>query len=268
MDHAYIRVNNVVDRYVLRRLPAAESANFEEHFVDCADCQQELATAQEFSQALREASAYDRKLLAVEAPTRVRVLPVWRWAFLGAAACVVLMLPILFRSVRESSRLQDELSRASSDSASWRMRYEALQRSGAETQKQSPPTPAGQPSMTVAGLPVVAAVFPLNITRGAEPEGPSAGDRIVLSKSPQWVVLSLDLDGNEFHSYRATLARSGGPSLWHEEGLAPSPSNTLAITFPSSSFQSGDYLLTLEGLSQGKGYTAAGHYPFHVSFKQ
>ena len=50
MDHAYIDANALAERYVMGQLSADERERFEEHFVECASCQQHI----EASRGLRE----------------------------------------------------------------------------------------------------------------------------------------------------------------------------------------------------------------------
>ena len=42
MDHSYIAENNLVEYYVRGRMPVEEQMAFEEHFVDCPTCLEEL----------------------------------------------------------------------------------------------------------------------------------------------------------------------------------------------------------------------------------
>lgn len=62
--HPYIEEHQVVARYEMGKLVGAERADFEEHLVDCPECQEQLATTRDFRQALRTAIAQDagRKL--------------------------------------------------------------------------------------------------------------------------------------------------------------------------------------------------------------
>jgi hypothetical protein len=266
MDHAYIKEHNIVERYEMDKLSAAESAGFEEHLVDCPECQSQLTAAQDFRRALRTATAGDGSLPGLKsAPPRMDV-PAWRWAAASSGACVVLLIVTILFLAGETRHLRGELSQANDASQAWRQRYETERQINKELQPQ--PIQPGDQNGPASGLPFIASVFPLNMTRGGEPGGSGPTDRVVLSKSPQWVVLSVDLNGNDFQSYRATLMYSGGEALWKAAGLAPARSNTLGLTFPSGFFRQGDYFLTLEGQPRQGSYTVAGHYSFRVTIKQ
>jgi len=261
MDHTYIKEHNVVERYEMDKLTAAESAGFEEHFVDCSECQSQLTTARDLRQALQAAATENENLPGLKPATPPIGVRVWRWAAASSAACVVLLMATVLFLLREAHHLQRQLSQANDASQTSRQRYEAERQTN--TKQQPQPTGPGEAS----GLPLTASVFPLNMTRGEEPGGSGPADRVVLSKSPQWVVLSLDLNGNDFQSYRATLAHSGDEALWKAGGLTTARSNTLGLTFPSSFFRQGDYFLTLEGQTRQGSYAVAGHYSFRVKIK-
>src|SRR4051794_24739995 len=57
MDHEQIDQLGLIDRYVMGKLLADESASFEEHFVDCPQCIAQLQTTKEFLQDFRRLTA-------------------------------------------------------------------------------------------------------------------------------------------------------------------------------------------------------------------
>lgn len=256
MDHAYIKEHSIVERYEMRKLSSAESALFEEHFVDCPECQGHLQTAQDFRHALQAANAKDQLLMEFK-PAAATFM--WRPAFVVAASCAGLLILSTVLLTQQTRRLNRELSRAIDETGAWRQQYEAQRQANAELQDK-----LHQPGQTPQGLPVVASVFALNMTRGSQADESGPANRVTLSKSPQLIVLSLDLDGTDFETYRATLKESGGQVVWKDESLATTRSHTLSIALPSSLFHRGDYSLTLEGLNRQGNYTAAGHYSFRV----
>jgi hypothetical protein len=265
MDHAYIKEHNIVDRYDIGKLSAAECASFEEHFVDCPECQSQLSTARDFRLALRAATLEERHVTALAPAALPAAVPAWRWALLGAAACLaVLAVPALFL-IRETRHLNGEVGRLNNVAQSWQQRYEAEHQTNRDLQSRMalPVIPSGS-----AHAPALASVFPLSVTRGGDPDGSEPVDRVVVSNSLPWVVLLLDSDGHDFQSFRATLAQSNGQVLWRADHLTPADSNTIAITLPSSLFHPDNYLLTLDGLTRNGGYAVAGHYSFRVSFRR
>jgi hypothetical protein len=45
MEHSFIAQTDVIDRYVRGTMPAAERSEFEEHFLDCQECLEQLELA-------------------------------------------------------------------------------------------------------------------------------------------------------------------------------------------------------------------------------
>jgi len=87
MDHAYIEDNQIVDRYLMGRLPEDEAERFADHSLGCQRCLDDLALAERMQRGMRRA--------AVEDAYRGALLAWWaragalRWAALAVAAAVV-----------------------------------------------------------------------------------------------------------------------------------------------------------------------------------
>jgi hypothetical protein len=94
MDHSRIEEQNLIDRYVRGSLAAAECAEFEEHFVSCADCQEQIGIAKSLRLAVRESIA------------ETSVASRWRWTAIAACAClgVALAASSIFLFERQSAR--------------------------------------------------------------------------------------------------------------------------------------------------------------------
>jgi hypothetical protein len=94
MDHSRIEEHNLIDRYVRGTLPADERAEFEEHFVDCAACQEQIEVAKSLRLAVRESAA------------ETRASSGWRWTAIAACAClgVALAASSMFLFQRQSAR--------------------------------------------------------------------------------------------------------------------------------------------------------------------
>jgi hypothetical protein len=93
MDHLRIEERNLIDRYVRGTMPAAECAEFEEHFVECAACQEQIELARSFRLAVRESVA-------------LRAGSGWRWAALACAASLAIAVAAstVFLLQRQSAR--------------------------------------------------------------------------------------------------------------------------------------------------------------------
>jgi hypothetical protein len=237
MDHSYIDEHNVADCYILGTLPAEERARFEEHFVDCPQCQDRLEDAERWRRALKAAAA--------EGP-RVIAWPSKAVALLLAACLVLAVAPLVLW--RELNRVRADLDLARSTSSNWQQRYEESLQARSE-----PPLPSTVP------------VFPLILTRDAtaEPSAPSV--HIVLPQAAPWAVFSLELaHAPSLLSYRATLSTVRDRQVWTASDLKPSQPSSLALVIPSQLLKPGDYVLTLEGLTSRGSFIPVGRYPFGV----
>src|SRR5882757_5994302 len=104
MKHDYIIESNVIDRYVLGKLPPDQVEEFEVHYLDCPECIDQLNVSRRF--------IHDLKGLAVQETVFPNAVPVprthrWRlqdllpslWPAI-ACVCVVLAMGIISLEVR------------------------------------------------------------------------------------------------------------------------------------------------------------------------
>jgi hypothetical protein len=86
--------------------------------------------------------------------------------------------------------------------------------------------------------------------RGTETGPPST---LVIPPETARVLLQLNLKGHDYPSYRAVLQAVGGGELFSRQGLRPQTTRSgasFAFTLPAHKFATGDYLLTLSGVSR------------------
>ncbi len=217
MDHDDIEDRHVAERYLMGKLPASEAARFEEHYLTCQACLDRLELAERFAGALKgvaaEEAASSARLGILAALARLSR----RHRFSAAAVlALLLVLPLgLLRQVdrlgADRDRLASELSRSLAPQANLAVLRLSPQRSGSAT---------------------------------AEPV-----NRITLSSSPEWIVLSLELGDEAGGSHRATLLGPGGEQAWHGEGLERDVHGSLTLSLHSSFLETGDYRLSLEQAS-------------------
>ena len=178
-----------------------------------------------------------------------------RTAWLIAAAFVVAVAVSTILAVR-LARMGGELEKTKIASLDWRHRYETEQASAA---LRSP----------APDQPVVGPTFYLNTTRGAEPDTADPANRITVPADSHWVVLALDREVEAgFQSLRANLRDSAGQEVWQQSGLPVSAHEPLSFVLPSELLRSGDYVLTIEGLTSDGRYQAAGRYRFRATKRQ
>jgi hypothetical protein len=210
MQHSEIERDSLIDRYVRNTLRGAERQSFEEHFLDCPQCLEQLEIASSLRQAIRESAVE-----AVAAPPVARR----RWYVLGwlqaaAAACLVITMAtsiVFFEQMRHARR---ELAGAQIELAG------------------------------VRGLASSPEVFVLGQSRGG-----SEVKEIALPREPRWMVFSIEMDTTQFPSYRAILTDSNGKEIWQQQGIQPGSPDAIGVTVPSNLVAPGFYALTIEPAS-------------------
>src|SRR5436305_10485944 len=182
MDHPFIEEHNIVSRHLMGKLSARERSEFEEHFLDCPQCLDQLETEEDFRNALVRLDAAE--------PGRVRTAPVdflgWVTRLLPRHQAVLLLatglllaaVPAAFFAGRaERSRERSERSAAAPQD--WQRRYETERQARAElekrldcTEKELRERAEGSGGIAESTqLPVVAPVFNLQTASGRQADG-------------------------------------------------------------------------------------------------
>jgi hypothetical protein len=253
------------------KLSSEECARFEEHFVDCPRCLEQLETTEDFSRAL--------KTVAAEGAARPHFgrEPVssfwlaaspWRPALIAIAACLAIFAVPGFVLMRQARLAHADLSQANTVAEGWHRQYVAEQQTRAELEKQlHEAEQKGEPNRSGAGpsaaLPAAAYIFALETTRGI---GTEPVNQVVISPAVKSVTLSIAReDIEDAPSYHAILADSHGRTLWL--GNLEPVSSSVGITIPAGLLHPGDYLLTLDRPREGGGVVPL-TYAFRVKFRQ
>jgi hypothetical protein len=234
MEHSFIERADVIDRYVRGTMPPAERSEFEEHFLDCLACLEQLELARSLRQGIKVCAAQQPSAAAPR--PRPGFFDWFSWRSAAAAATAVLLISaipsiVLYRSL-ESTRTDLDV----------------------ETRK------SGQ-LMNAPLLPP--AVYTLSQTRGAQ-----TTHTIRIPESPRWILLALELDTSQYHDYRAVLRDSGGQTAWTSGGLKADAPDGIGVALPSRILHPGDYLLVLEGQAAGGGYVSAASFPLRAVANQ
>lgn len=227
MDHTSIENDQWAERYVMGRLPDDEKQRFEEHFVDCAKCLDDVEAAD----GLRKGLASLPPGEVPSASPSPAGLPPW---FLAAAGLAVgVGLAAFFSAELRHTRTELADSQKASD---------RLKQSEAALQKELRIAKA-------AAAPSGAAVFTLNVTRGGQTTEPE--NRILLPKGSAWLVLQFDRPpGPEEAGYVVRISGADGKAVGNNAvPIGPVSNDTLAVTLPPGTLQEGDYTLAVEATS-------------------
>jgi hypothetical protein len=284
MDHDYINEHGVVALYVAGRLSPEERAGFEEHFVDCRQCLEQIEVTGELRDGLRQVAKEDAARAGVaplgDAPQVAPALWVGPGSrnprgLLAYAMVVVVGLGAIF--FVDARYRRSEVAEARRTSEDWQRRYAEEQQAREELQDQlaqaadrtpdNARKPGGEQTPMVASL-QPAPLFFLNVTRGAD-EGSTPVNRVAVSPAAPLIALSLEFEKDSaFRSYRARLSDASGRVVWSAENIPSPASDAIAITLPSRLLGRGNYSVALDGLRADGRYLPAAHFTFQASLQR
>jgi hypothetical protein len=283
MDHEYINEFDLVDRYLMGKLAGEEITQFEEHFVDCAECTDRLTTTKALIEGLRivaiDRVPEERTPVPQGSLSSLRQT-ISRRAFAVAASVLLLVVlggvALLFIQVR---RFRFEAEQARSAATQLERRYEEqressdiVDREHKESERELTDQVAqlrtelehAREQEPARGTEVNVPILALSSTRGNEG---SSGARKEISLPPSHgsVFLSVLLEGEgEFRTYRMTIVNSQSQVIWKGVGLKANAYNSLSARLNSALFLPGDYLLTLDGVARDGSTSVVGKYSFRV----
>ena len=246
MRHEDVLERQIADLYLMGRLSPQEWEEFEEHYLGCPECLEQLELSERFQAGLKRVATEDvAKAMAVQR------LGLMAWlaraarsrgvGLLAAAVLLVAVLPLGVLYQRERGASADLEARLANALA-----------------------PQGNVPIVALGAQRSAPLLALGARRSAPgAEGPV--DRIRLPEAPGWIVLSLELaDPEAFSSYRGTLLFEGDERVWEGPSLFTDVRGALAVSFHSSTLRPGDYELRVEGLAAGADPTSVASFTFRV----
>ncbi len=296
MNHADVEERGAVDIYLRGGLSADEAVQFEQHFLSCPACLDQLEAAEGLQRGLRRAAVQDvsqvteRMVQQAAVQAAVRQLAVVSWlsrlgrsrqaALLATGLLLVLLLPGL--ALRRAGELGRELRRAeadlavergaerSGDAAAARLRA-ALDASRRDLARERQVRTAAEQAAAAAraadrrpqvNLPVLV----LEPARGGPGGGPGAepAQRLRLPARPGWAVLTLTVEPPHPRSYLVTLRGPGGQEVWRGAGLRPDALDVLTLGLPTELLVPGDHLLVVEGAAGAEPPRPAARFPFRV----
>jgi len=238
MDHDYIEQHQVVDRFLMGRLSDDELSAFEEHYLDCQTCLDELEAAEAFQAGLRHVAARPAAAPAAK-PARPGLLDWLRGlaqpqilAPVAAALLIVVGAPLYWANGQVGS-LRNQLAAAL------------------------------QPSTDVA----VVALSPLRSGGVREPD-------LTIEHTKHNRVVRLDLDpaSSEYARFEVRVVDGAGRVLWRgdvapvdDPGLPPGFAGYLPVVVQSAFFAPGDYMLEVYGLSDGEAQRRTADYLLRVT---
>lgn len=277
MDHHLIEEQNVAELYAAGQLPPEDEERFEEHLLECRECRERVAWAEDLKDSFQALAAEERSRAA-----EIGLLAVFlrRGRWLGIAALVLLAVALPAWLLLEQGRLRRELAAAraarpamaappAASAVQAELRAARGRLEGLEAERR---TLAGElqaerarreelaGKLTELTRPQVnAALFSLGLVRGGAEE-----NQVTVGAKPAWIVLELELPAADSTAWRATLRDARGRTVWRGEGLRPTARDTVVLGIYSDQLAPGAYRIVLEGVPP-QGGVAPVEIPFRVT---
>lgn len=287
MNHDYIKEFNLVDQYVLGKLAAGEAEEFEDHFIDCPECVEQLNITRSFIQDLKSL-AVQETLLSGNRPAPMtrwwhfQSVPLRSWAVI-ACCCVLVAGVFAFFALRRLTQMEAELRQTKEDASAIRQQYQRGLETAAESAEQHQQarqqlaqrideleqklkTEGSTNQSSVRGSKAPEINFPIyalvTLARG---QGPSPVE-ITLPASSSRFALSIPVeDRKDFSAYRVKILDRRGVTVFNQRGFKPDAYHTLSLSLNSNFLIPGTYDLRVEGLTPPNKWDTVGSYPFRIT---
>jgi hypothetical protein len=265
MNHPDIEERQMIDRYVMGQLPPDEAEHFEDHYLSCPQCLDQLALAESMQRGFKRAAGQDVARFAV---TRQLALFAWlsrlgrsRQAAVLAMALLVVAVAVLPGSLalRRLGERDRELAETRRTLKQERERAAAGSRTAAEIDKLRAELEASQQNLTrerEARTQAAEQLAEAQVPQGNVPilfldamRGGSSTDepRLRRPSGSNRAVFALQIDPPFAPSYQVVLRDANGRELWRGKGLQPDERETLSLSLPGSLLETGSYTLAVEG---------------------
>ena len=288
MDHTYIEEHNLIERYGLGRLSPDEEMRFEEHFLGCVQCQEELEMERGFRRGLKRAVAEEAgERAVVQAGLLAWLAQALRRPQAGLAIALLLAVTLLPAAWfgRQNAELRQQSEAASNEIRNWKARYSGLQAERDEMQLQqtaaeerwdaeksrlearldeitasSEPSKPERPSAPALDSLVNVPLFLLGKLRSED-----AVNRVDPAPDAGYFSLAVDVYTDpRFLDYRLEITDTVGEVVWQQANLLPNALEVLLVTFQRGFLPPGRYRLTVSGRLESGALESIESYPFEI----
>src|SRR5262245_53314108 len=137
MDHRHAQELDLADRYVMGQLTTDESAQFEEHFVDCSLCLDRLEATNGLVQGLRSVGKDQPERQSAPTSHSYSLTGLsQRWVAIAFAGLFLVALTAVLIELNQIRRTRIQIDQARSAADQWKERYEAERESAAVADKR------------------------------------------------------------------------------------------------------------------------------------
>lgn len=287
MNHDYIKEFNLIDQYVLGKLATDEAEEFEDHFIDCPECVEQLNITRSLIQelkglAIQETLLSGNRRAPVARWWHLQLVPLRSWAVM-AGCCVLVAGVFAFFFIRRFTQMEAELLQARQDASTIRQQYQRGLETAAESEKQhqqarqqlaervdeleqklkseaaTKQTSVRESNVPEVNFPIYALV---SLVRGQVP----TPVEIALPASSSRFALSIPVeDRKEFSAYRVIILDHRGVTVFNQRGFKPDTYHALSLSLNSNFLTPGTYDLRVEGLTPPNKWDTVGSYPFRIT---
>lgn len=243
MTHQEIENQEIIERYVRHKLPAAERRAFEEHYFACDECFEQVQATAQFIAAVRHSSK--RGVLVESAVAESGWKALFKPSFIfavAAAAALAIALGYVFSQPASSQR--EDVAREQEQKTK-------------ETEIGKPtPTPAdvaiNRPPPTPAPINPAQAKAPV-VLLGAERDSRSGGNQLTLPANAASAKLLIEVEpGTRFDSFQLQLLDAAKRSVKTFSGIKASSQGLVTVNVPAELLPNGKFLVKLYGAKGGE----------------
>ena len=270
MTHEQIKDSEVIERYVLHKLPPAERRAFQEHFFECDECFQQTNIAARFIAGVRDASR-SGVLAANRVPSneagalasRLRLLrPMLAFSFAASLLFAVALAWLWFSQVpglrreiaserearqesEQEARRTLEDSRQQLEEKQRQLEAEQAERAKLKEQlEQIEPNHAGQrPDKNL----IAQANIPTLTLESTRDSGATENQLTIPAEAKRVLLLIPVESGSGFESFEVQILTRTNSPVGTIMRARPNQFGALKISVPASRLQSGEYLIKLHG---------------------
>ncbi len=283
MDHATIEQRQLIDLYVAGKLSPEDTEAFEEHYLDCEECLDQVEAADRLQRGLRRVA--EQEVTKAVKTSFLVALAARASSWQAGLTLTALIATGLLAGVwqhRQVTALRGDLEASRRELAAAQggdeQRIASLRRELAETRSAFDATQSRwleelgverEKAEQLAARLVSALkpqintrIYSLSSFRDAG-VGESPRHQIALPRTGDWIVIALEVSGAADTRYRGTLRR-GEEVLWQAGDLEADALGSVVISFPVDHFKAGDYRLDLTASKSG-GDGPVTHFPLRIN---
>jgi len=270
MTHDEIQNREVVEQYVRHKLSPADRQLFQEHYVSCDECFEQVQLMARFVAGVRDGSSSGvlggEQVKSVVSTNRLTawIVPALAMSFLIAAVLLGVWVLSLRRENQRLAQQSSEQRQAAEQLRSLEAKIRELEASDTGSRQEAESLRAevnrlkeqlvatGQPEVAQRRTPDVNVpainIYPLGDTQRSTGSGDI--NRVNLPPAARNFVLILSDSGGASSNYRVEITDTAGKTIARRAGLKPDKQGEVSVSLDRSQFSKGRYTVKLFAASK------------------